>query len=285
MQRLTRWFQVNNLTIYVLGIMTGLFLASLLWSFNLTNTNELANWQAGLLQNFSTEMLGGILTFILFQLFLGNKEKVKELVAARAKATQEEKRKLLVDLRDKYKGANSLAHLRENGWLLDGTCNGADLFEAHLPNANFCAGNLQGTSFTQANLQDAWFAGTKLQESRFFTANLENAIFNQAQLQNANLEWANLKGANLKEADLKGANLRSVCLEYANLREAYLEGVDLTNAKFNEKTILPDTKIIGMDEQFKPIFDKLWTSNTEMSCYTDPNHPNFFRPEWLKSKE
>ncbi len=62
---------------------------------------------------------------------------------------------------------------------------------------------------------------------------------------------ANLEGANLNAANLKGARLQ----------EANLEGADLEDAKFDENTTLPDkTK---------------WTPDTDMECFTNPEHPEF----------
>jgi hypothetical protein len=32
----------------------------------------------------------------------------------------------------------------------------------------------------------------------------------------------------------------------------------------------------------RPVYDKYWTSDTDMSRYTDPNHPDFWQPDWAK---
>jgi uncharacterized protein YjbI with pentapeptide repeats len=56
--------------------------------------------------------------------------------------------------------------------------------------------------------------------------------------------------ANLGEVNLGGANLQGAILKRANL---------------DEFTILPDgTK---------------WTPDTDMARFTDPDHPDFWRPE------
>ena len=80
----------------------------------------------------------------------------------------------------------------------------------------------------------------------------------------ANLSGADLSGANLSKADLSEANLRRAYLNGTYLAAAYLNGANLRHAKFNEYTTLPD--------------DTKWSSNTDMARFTDPDHPEFWRP-------
>ncbi|MBZ0282133.1 MAG: pentapeptide repeat-containing protein [Anaerolineae bacterium] len=110
-----------------------------------------------------------------------------------------------------------------------------------------------------------WIENGFLQGAALWNANLEGAV-----LQLANLQGADLLFANLQDAFLSGANLESVVLQDANLRGAYLwnanlQGAKLYYAKFNESTILPD----GTN----------WTPETDMSRFTDPNHPQFWRSD------
>ncbi len=96
-----------------------------------------------------------------------------------------------------------------------------------------------------------------------------------ANLQNANLKEANLRGVRLKKANLRGAVLTEVNLEAAWLTECRLEAANLFNANLNgirnietvlckETTILPD----GVS----------WESGTDLRCFTDELHPEFWRP-------
>jgi len=32
-------------------------------------------------------------------------------------------------------------------------------------------------------------------------------------------------------------------------------------------------------------FDKYWTPETDMTRYTNPEHPDFWQPEWAKESE
>ena len=63
----------------------------------------------------------------------------------------------------------------------------------------------------------------------------------------------NLRGANLSQYDLREYTLRG-----ADLQDAYLDG-----ALFDETTILPDSRN--------------WTPDLDLSRYTDPSHPDFWR--------
>jgi len=46
--------------------------------------------------------------------------------------------------------------------------------------------------------------------------------------------------------------------------------------------VLPDAQPIGKDNEGNPIYDKYWTPDTDMQRYTDPDHPEFWEPEWAK---
>jgi len=75
-------------------------------------------------------------------------------------------------------------------------------------------------------------------------ANLTGAVLGGANLRGADLWSANLRGADLTDADLWsanlwGANLRNANLTGAVLGGANLRGADLTDARGNDRTILP----------------------------------------------
>jgi hypothetical protein len=55
--------------------------------------------------------------------------------------------------------------------------------------------------------------------------------------------------------------------------------------EFDTDTVLPDARIIDWDDKTTPVYDKYWTTRTDMSRYTDPNHPNFWQPEWIRSQK
>lgn len=145
---------------------------------------------------------------------------------------------------------------------------GADLFNADLTEANLLDANLTdvknlgdailvGVNFSQANLQGVELFDQNLTEAEFIRTNLTDS-----NLFNANLAGANLQNANLKNAELKGTNLFG-----ANLQGANLEGVIWSELAggISYTAILPD--------------GKQWTPDTDMTRFTDPNHPDFWQPK------
>jgi hypothetical protein len=126
---------------------------------------------------------------------------------------------------------------------------------------------------------------SSLQAVDFQYANLQAADLYEANLQDAYLHDANLQDAKLWKANLRGANLADSNMRDANIREA----------NFDERTILPDATPISPDGV--PLFhykgedpdatytrDSFWTPNTDMTRYTNSNHPDFWEPDWVKRK-
>ncbi|MCB9457880.1 MAG: pentapeptide repeat-containing protein, partial [Anaerolineaceae bacterium] len=97
----------------------------------------------------------------------------------------------------------------------------------------------------EANLASVDLTSANLVSANLYEANLENAHLGEAKLQHANLEGANLQGM----------ILMSVALEHGE--PIY------RNPEFDENTILPD--------------GTQWTPDTDMTRFTDPNHPDFWR--------
>jgi uncharacterized protein YjbI with pentapeptide repeats len=125
----------------------------------------------------------------------------------------------------------------------------ADLRGAHLEGADLGRAHLG-----QVNLQGAQLSGASLQEACLWRANLLGA----------HLEQANLQGADLREADLQGADLQRANLQGADLEGANLQGAVLEGAGFDEETILPS-------------YPSRWTPDTDLTHFTDPDHPSFWR--------
>jgi hypothetical protein len=134
----------------------------------------------------------------------------------------------------------AVEELRRHNWLYDGS-----LFSVDLDGAD-----LQGADMGMADLRGAGLIETNLQGASLYSANLQVAGLARANLQKADLDWTELQGASLRGANLQGASMRL----------AKLKGTHLS-----EYTILPDgTK---------------WTPDTDMARFTDPEHPDFWRPE------
>lgn len=167
---------------------------------------------------------------------------------------------------------NAVHQLRRKEWLMwnAGLLKGANLINANLRGANISWANLQGANLNSAsleeahcvsaNMKNAFLSKTKLQGAKLAGANLQQTDLVGAKLQGANLFTANLYGANLFTAHLEGTSLR-----LANLCRASLEG-----AYVDAKTILPD--------------GEYWTAETDIERFTDPNHPDFWQPAWVKQQ-
>ena len=172
----------------------------------------------------------------------------------------------------------------------------ANLSETDMRQTNLCEANLQHAILFQSQLQVSDLSVAQLQSANLMFAKLQDTSFGNANLQYANLWEANLQGADLASANLEGANLSRANLQQvwllgtnlqgANLLEANLRGVhDIGTATFSEKSVLPDAREIGKDDEGNIIYDKYWTPETDMNCFTDPNHPDFWQPEWVKQEK
>lgn len=117
---------------------------------------------------------------------------------------------------------------------------------------------LQGKDLTRANLAGADLWRSNLQKTNFYKADLNHANMYRVDLRNANLAITNLTGADLIAADLRGANLQ----------EATIEGV-LWYHENQEGALLPD--------------GSRWTPESDLSRFTDPTHPEFWRSTDEKS--
>jgi uncharacterized protein YjbI with pentapeptide repeats len=264
--------------------------------------------------NLWTEAISiGITVFILDQI-----NRRRDQLAAEAKeheqkaeAEKSEKQRLIVQLRstDNATALTTLEQLKEKGWAFDGTLNGANLRQANLQDAKLWFADLQGAKLLEANLQGANLWRANLQGSDLRVANLQGAKLLEANLQGADLTGTNLQGADLTGTNLQGADLKGTNLQGADLLEANLEGADLTGTNlqgavlynvnlqsadlynvnlqgadlrgviFDEKIVLPDAQ-----ENYH-LYDKYWTPETDMRRYTDPNHPDFWQPDWVKEQK
>lgn len=175
----------------------------------------------------------------------------------------------------------AVEELRAKGWLTDGTAAGTRLQSANLEHANLQDARLQAADLLMANLQSVDLSGAYLREATLVMANLQGAeaggkeqvpdsILNlsgarlqQARMQSISFIYANLENTDLSFAHLNDAVFGQVNLEGASLKEANMLNVMLATAQFNTATVLPD----GTN----------WTPDTDMSRFTNANHPQFWR--------
>jgi len=140
-------------------------------------------------------------------------------------------------------------------------------------------------------------------QQKLSRANLDNAYLYQANLEDANLYKANLSYADLSKANMKDTFLHRATLDNTSLfdtdfRQAVLWNASLRGAKyietarFDEQTALPDAMPRKdengrnvMNDAGRFVFDKYWTPDIDMTRYTNPEHPDFWQPEWIYHKD
>jgi hypothetical protein len=102
--------------------------------------------------------------------------------------------------RDAHTVAQTLARLRSDGSLDDGS-----LVRSDLTGALFTQAQLSGAVLSRANLRKADLSGVDLEEAQLDGADLGGSNLTNANLTGSNLESADLSGAILKSANLQDA--------------------------------------------------------------------------------
>jgi len=194
----------------------------------LHTSNVIGDWWSDTLQNFSIEMLGAFMTFILIDTLIGGREK-------RAAEAREELRRLQRKLIKRLRSPNNeitasaAEELRRRGWLEDGSLEGAYLSYANLSSVNLSNADLEGARLTEAKLcgTDLSFAnleGTTLEVSQLVQAHaLYKAIMPDGRVYDGRL---NLKG-DLDMALSRGINVDdpSAMAEFYGISpDEYVEG-------------------------------------------------------------
>lgn len=159
-----------------------------------------------------------------------------------------------------------------------------DLWQAELNKANLFEAKLEKAVLRMAQLENSHLDSANLAEASLVGAKLNNAGLANSDMQRTLLTNTNLSGANLTRANLAGAMLRWSNLSSTNLYQANLTGVEISNVEFDENTILPDAKMLRK-EQGRARYSKYWTPDIDMTRYTNPNHPDFWQPEWVESSK
>ncbi|MCK4811658.1 MAG: pentapeptide repeat-containing protein [Methanosarcinales archaeon] len=142
---------------------------------------------------------------------------------------------------------------------------GSDIDSAQLQKADLGHANLQKTNLRYANLQESKLYGTKLRESDLGGANLQKADLRHANLQETNmdnvkmgetlLDTANFQKANLRDLNLREENLIRVNFHETQLSKANIQGANLYGARFDSKTDLDGSFLIGAN-LFHSYFDE-----------------------------
>ena len=197
--------------------------------------------------NLYTEVFGVLFSVFVSVVIIGGWSYSRERQQLRARLKRE------AGSRSNDIAISAVEWLRDKKWLIGdkGLLKGADLRGANLNNADLY----------KVNLQCAVLQNARLQECQMWKADLVEANLRFVNLQGARLWEANLQCAKLWKANLKEAKLWRANLQRADLLGAYLQGATLKEAKFNGATTLPD--------------GEMYSSDTEMDRYTNPNHCGF----------
>ena len=272
---ITSYFKQLSLNQIIFLLLVFFAFGSSIFSALVDTQDRTTEWWSGWSQNFSTEMFGAIMTFVLFELLVGSRKEREAEQRRQARKARELQARLRREAKSDINivAVQAVNDIREHDWLWDG--NGI------LKDANLYNANLQGVNLRVANLESAGLYQANLINADLSWANLTDAELNSANLKNANLQEAILKGADLGSANLQNANLTETDLSSADLYNTNLEGAQLLDAIFDRKTVLPDAERIGEDSNGNSIYDKYWRPDTDMTAYTDPRHPEFWQPQWV----
>jgi hypothetical protein len=282
----------------VLFLLVSMAIISVFASGIANSTHADGDWLAGLFSNLGTEMVGAVLTYVLFEIIIGERQKQEE----KTEASEARKLELMSQLRSQVNpvALQAIEAMRPYGWLKDGSLKGADLHGANLEGAPLAGTNLQEASLVMTKLKGARLAGANLRGANMMISDLRDAELTGISLQRAHMAGANLQGvdlarASLQEANLTHANLQGVGLVGTSLQGAYLEGTNLQGAHLHvanlEKAFLVDANLQGITGLETAQFDEAtilpnsskWTPGTDLSRFTDSNHPNFWRSDNPKS--
>lgn len=219
-----RWF--------VLLSLIAVAVVSSLWAVSRTG-----DWE-GLALSIGAEMAGAVVTYALFELVIGLRERHE----AERRAVAENKEDLVAQLGSQVHDVAVAAaeELRRHGWLEDGSLRGANLFRANLGKANLARADLRDANLCDANLRGADLCAADLSGAALYNADLSRAIAQDAILCNAKLSGANMGRTQLTRADMSGALLLDVNLERAYLAGARVTGRQLGQARSLEDAIMPD---------------------------------------------
>lgn len=123
-----------------------------------------------------------------------------------------------------------------------------------------------------------WVKDGSLRKQFFTYANLENVILLAADFSHSTIIESTFKNAELEDTTFHGCrfeycNFENIEFAHINMSDSELIGCFFRNANMSnihplnwKNTILPDGTI--------------WTPDTDMEKFTNPEHPNFYVPEY-----
>ncbi|MGB1286844.1 MAG: pentapeptide repeat-containing protein [Aggregatilineales bacterium] len=181
--KITKW--QPGLSTTILLLLTGVALLTSLLSA-LINQDAAETWWSGFLQNFSTEMMGAIITFGLFELILNRRKEIDEKTSLETR--QKRRLKILAGSRSNLVALQALDELRAEGWL--------ELLQD------------EDISLENANLAGVYLHSLSLEDKNLRRINLSNANLSRMTLMNCDVSVADLKGTQIGFLSLEGTIIR-----------------------------------------------------------------------------
>jgi hypothetical protein len=222
MQRTRRFITSTQLILLILILMGALpSLVSLI--IFLTGKDPIpVTWWVGWLQNFGTEMIGAVVTFVLLELIIAAGQRRRE------EQTQREQARTTRLL--EYRQADSPIERRRilDRLNTDDLLSGTDLSDLHIEPMT-----LDQANFSDADLSRAHLSNCQLAYADFSRATLAQAILASVNLRSANLSYANIGRIYGMDSDFSSADMRHTNLWGANLRLAQLQGVNMQHARLS----------------------------------------------------
>lgn len=222
-----RTLLIIGVNILILG-----YLYTYVFQYLLPDGTPLPLWQfvADLYANGGAELLSIAITVLI----------IDRLNQRRAVAERKEELILQMGSRDNAFAVEAVRLLKHKGWLEDGSLKHAHLEKANLTGAHLGRADLVRAFLINTNLAGANLGGANLAGAYLINANLEGAYLHGTNLAGANLIAADLAEARFYEANLEGAVfVRSI---RSDAPEWYLIVMNVDQAKFDEKSILPNGK-------------------------------------------
>lgn len=251
------WNQYQGL--YVVG---GILIGLLLFPFLELFISDLSQLLIGLVP----EAIGiGFTVFFLDRIY-----QKREIEALKRRLVRE------AGSRSNNTAISAIDWLNREGWiegnksLLQGT----DLRYANLDNAN-----LQGVNLKNAICNNASFRNAILYRCDFENASLSMATFTGNEFFMTNFKDTDLTGATFIECFLTGENFENAEIHAGSFEGAFLQEANFTNAKLYDTCFVhANIKDAVFDGSILPDGTK-WTPETDMSRFTDPEHPDFWQPQ------
>jgi uncharacterized protein YjbI with pentapeptide repeats len=260
-------------------------------ALSLTAPERSGDWRGFTLGTVS-ELVGAGTVYLLLDQAIGRKlgDQARRDADRRGTAGEQARRVEELGSRVREVAIAAAEELRQRGWLYDGTLGEAYLAGANLREADLAKAVLQGADLHRADLAGACLSMASLREADLSFAKLEGADLGDANLTRSDLSFAEGAGANLENANatrsdlsfarLAGARLAQASLTRSNLSHAELIGAHLQGASLREADLkFADLSEALLDEATELPDGTRWTEHADLSRFTYPKHPEFWRSD------